>query len=162
MSTTTPMYTLLLASVAIFAGILVPFQAGSNAMLGRGLGHPLWATVASLVVSLMLILPVIFAMRIAVPKFTEALEVPLWAWLGGLAGVIFITAALMLTPRLGTTGFVACVIAGQMVAALIIDHYGLLGLTIREANPGRLVGVLAIFAGVIIIQRYTPAVTLTP
>lgn len=162
MSATTPVYLLLLASVAIFAGILVPFQAGSNAMLGRTLGHPLWATVVSLVISLLLILPVIFALRIAVPKLSEVLQVPLWAWFGGLAGVIFITAALMLTPRLGTTGFVACVIAGQVVAALVIDHYGLLGLAIRQANLGRLVGVLVIFAGVLIVQRYTPAVTLTP
>ena len=33
----------LLPLVALVAGAAVPFQAGSNAALGRLLGHPLWA-----------------------------------------------------------------------------------------------------------------------
>lgn len=45
--------------VAVAAGAVIPFQAGANAMLGRSLGHPLWATVASLLVSLAVVLPVL-------------------------------------------------------------------------------------------------------
>jgi transporter family-2 protein len=147
----------LLIAVALAAGVFVPFQAASNAALGRALGHPLWATVASLLVSLLLVLPIIFAMKIAVPKLGSALQAPPWAWFGGLAGVFFITAALLLAPRLGTTGFIVCVIAGQMIAALLIDHFGLLGLPAREVNMGRAAGVLVIFAGVIIVQYFTRA-----
>lgn len=157
MFSTSGLYTLSLIGLALIAGALVPFQAGTNALLGRTLGHPLWATVASLFVSLLCILPLIFALRLQLPKLGEAFQAPLWIWFGGLAGVIFITAALMLVPRLGGTGFVACVIAGQMVAALVIDHFGLMGLAEKTASIGRISGVLVIFAGVMIIQRFTPS-----
>jgi len=150
------LYTLSLIGLALIAGALVPFQAGTNAILGRTLGHPLWATIASLLVSLMCVLPLVLALRLQLPKLGEAFQAPLWIWFGGLAGVIFITAALMLVPRLGGTGFIACVIAGQMMTALLIDHFGLMGLAEKSASLGRISGVLVIFAGVMIIQRFTP------
>ena len=34
--------------IAMVAGALVPFQAGSNAALGKAIGHPLWETMLSL------------------------------------------------------------------------------------------------------------------
>lgn len=144
-----------LALAALVAGALVPFQAGSNAALGRALGHPLWATVASLLVSLLVVLPVILAMRAPAPLLSQASALPLWAWFGGVAGVIYITSALMLTPRLGATGFIVCVIAGQMLTSLLIDHFGLMGLAVKEANPGRIGGVVLIFVGMLMVQWFT-------
>jgi len=144
-----------LALAALVAGALVPFQAGSNAALGRALGHPLWATVASLLVSLLVVLPVILAMRAPAPLLNQASALPLWAWFGGVAGVIYITSALMLTPRLGATGFIVCVIAGQMLTSLLIDHFGLMGLAVKEANLGRVGGVVLIFAGMLMVQWFT-------
>lgn len=145
----------LLALAALIAGALVPFQAGSNAALGRALGHPLWATVASLLVSLLVVLPVILAMRAPAPLLGQAASLPLWAWFGGVAGVIYITSALILTPRLGATGFIVCVIAGQMLTSLLIDHFGLMGLPVKEANLGRVGGVVLIFAGMLMVQWFT-------
>lgn len=86
----------------------------------------------------------------------DALQRPLWMWLGGLAGVIYITLALILTPRLGASTFIVCVVAGQMLASLLIDHYGLMGLAQRLATPGRIAGVALIFAGMIVVQWQTP------
>ncbi|ASR43097.1 hypothetical protein BEN78_06580 [Xanthomonas citri pv. mangiferaeindicae] len=141
-----------LALAAVVAGALVPFQAGSNAALGRALGHPLWATVASLLVSLLVVLPVIVAMRAPSPSLGQAGALPIWAWFGGVAGVIYITSALMLTPRLGATSFIVCVVAGQMLTSLLIDHFGLMGLPVKEANLGRIGGVLTILAGMVMVQ----------
>jgi len=147
----------LFAIAALVAGAVVPFQAGSNAALGRALGHPLWATAASLVVSLLVTLPILFALRAPAPAFAPALQLPAWAWLGGLAGVIYLTAALMLTPRMGATNFMVWVIAGQMLAAALMDHFGWMGLPVKAINPGRIAGVVLIFAGVLLVQWFTPA-----
>jgi transporter family-2 protein len=157
MTTSLSFATLPLAIAAFVAGALVPLQGGSNAALGRALGHPLWASVASLTVSLLAVLPVLLATRANAPLVGEALQRPLWMWLGGLAGVIYITLALILTPRLGATTFIVCVVAGQMLASLLIDHYGLMGLAQRLATPGRIAGVALIFAGMIVVQWQTPA-----
>ncbi|WP_409362285.1 DMT family transporter [Burkholderia contaminans] len=52
---------------------------------------------------------------------------------------------------------VVCVVAGQTLASLLIDRYGLMGLAQRLATPGRIAGVALIFAGMIVVQWQTPA-----
>jgi len=141
----------LLALIALIAGALVPFQAGSNAALGRALGHPLWATVCSLLVSLLVVLPLTFALRVPSPVTSSIGHLPLWAWLGGAAGVVYITAALLLTPKMGAASFIACVIGGQMLASLLIDHFGLVGLPVKAANLGRIGGVALMFIGLLLV-----------
>ncbi|WEF11509.1 DMT family transporter [Pectobacterium actinidiae] len=143
---------LLPLGIAVLAGSIVPFQAASNAALGRSLGHPLWATLASLLVSICVLLPILFAARIPAPAMGSALQGLWWIWLGGVAGVAYITAALLLTPRLGASGFIVCVIAGQVVASLIIDHFGLMGLAVKPATLGRIAGVALIVLGMLVVQ----------
>ena len=54
--------------IALLAGAAVPFQAGSNAALGRLLGHPLWATLVSLAVSVLMVIPALLVMRAPLPQ----------------------------------------------------------------------------------------------
>ncbi|KJK07502.1 MULTISPECIES: DMT family transporter [Pseudomonas] len=138
--------------IALLAGAAVPFQAGSNAALGRLLGHPLWATLVSLAVSVLMVIPALLVMRAPLPQVAALAQAPWWAWLGGVAGVAYITAALMLTPRLGAAGFIVCVIAGQVVSSLLIDQWGLMGLTQRPVNGLRLAGVGLIVLGMLVVQ----------
>lgn len=148
--------------VAAAAGAAVPFQAGSNAALGRALGHPLWATLSSLAVSVLVIVPVMWWMRVPAPDVGAAVRGPAWWWLGGVAGVAYITAALMLTPKLGAASFIVSVIAGQMLASLLIDHYGLMGLTPKPAGLGRVVGIALILLGMVIVQMNSSATAPVP
>ncbi len=151
-------YSASILGIALLAGAAVPFQAASNAALGRALGHPMWATLISLAVSLLLVLPILLALRPNAPALGVALHGPWWLWFGGIAGVLYITAALILTPRLGAAGFIVCVIAGQMLSSLLIDHFGLMGLTEKPANIGRIAGVGLIVAGMLLVQWFTPAI----
>lgn len=138
--------------VALLAGAAVPFQAGSNAALGRLLGHPLWAAGVSLLVSLMMLVPALLLMRAPMSQLQNLAQAPWWAWLGGVAGVIYITAALVLTPRLGAAGFIVCVIAGQVLSSLLIDQFGLMGLPEKPVNLPRLLGVAMIVGGMLVVQ----------
>ena len=138
--------------IALLAGAAVPFQAGSNAALGRLLGHPLWATLVSLGVSVLMVIPALLVMRAPMPQVAALAQAPWWAWFGGVAGVAYITAALMLTPRLGAAGFIVCVIAGQVVSSLLIDQWGLMGLAQRPVNGIRLAGVGLIVLGMLVVQ----------
>nr|WP_200140205.1 MULTISPECIES: DMT family transporter [unclassified Pseudomonas] len=146
------MSTAMLVGAALAAGAVVPFQAAANASLGRAIGHPLWATVASLIISLIAIAPVLLAMRTPAPQLSAVSSLPVWAWIGGIAGVIYITAALLLSPRMGTTSFMACVIGGQLLTSIIIDHFGLMGMPTRQVTLFRVLGVALIFAGVLLVQ----------
>ena len=138
--------------LAVIAGAVVPFQSAINANLGRGLGHPLWATLASLLVSIVVLLPVIIALRVPLPSLASITKAPLWMWAGGAFGVCFIALALMLLPKLGASGFIALALAGQVVASLVLDHFGLFGLVERHLTLPRLLGAVLLIAGVALIQ----------
>ena len=148
----TPFHWLGLIVLAVIAGAVVPFQSAINANLGRGLGHPLWATLASLLVSIVVLLPVMLALRLPLPSLAFITQAPLWMWAGGAFGVCFISLALMLLPKLGASGFVALALAGQMLASLMLDHFGLFGLAERQLTTPRVVGALLLRGGVALIQ----------
>lgn len=148
----TTLHWLGLLLLAVIAGAVVPFQSAINANLGRGLGHPLWATLASLLVSVMVLLPVIIALRLPLPSLAFITRAPLWMWAGGAFGVCFISLALMLLPRLGASGFIALAMAGQILASLLLDHFGLFGLAQRPITMPRALGALLLVGAVVLIQ----------
>ena len=143
---------LLLILAAVITGAVVPFQAGANAVLGRTLGHPLWGTVVSLCVSFACILPVLALARVEAPTLSSLAHAPRWVWIGGVVGVAYITGALMLVPKLGAAGFITAAIAGQMLASIIIDHWGLVGLPRKPVPLTRLAGLGLIFLGLVVMQ----------
>lgn len=138
--------------LATFAGAVVPFQSAINANLGRGLGHPLWATLASLLVSIIVLLPLILALRLPLPSLGFITRAPLWMWSGGAFGVCFISLALILLPKMGASGFIALAMAGQVIASLLLDHFGLFGLVERQLTGPRLIGALLLIGGVALIH----------
>lgn len=148
----TLLMSLIPTGMALLAGAVLPFQATSNATVGRALGHPLWGAMTSLVVSAAVILPVLLALRAPAPAFGNAIQGPWWLWVGGVLGAVYVGGAAVLTPKLGAGGFLVCVVAGQMLAAVLVDHFGLMGLDTKPLNLMRLAGVLLILGGVVLVQ----------
>ncbi len=143
--------------IAAFAGAAVPFQGGANAALGRALGHPLWATLASLAISAMCILPILMLLRVPLPMLGGLAGQPKWIWIGGIAGAAYVTAAILLMPKMGAASFMIAVIAGQVAAALVIDWTGAVGLAARPVDATRLIGTALVLIGAITVQW--PALT---
>lgn len=138
--------------LALIAGMAVPFQAASNVALGRALGHPLWATLTSLIISIFVLLPLIAITRPQIPNIQAALQGPIWLWLGGVFGVAYITAALILTPKIGIASFMICVIIGQIITSLFLDATGIMGLLPRAISFGKLLGTLLMVIGLVVFQ----------
>ncbi|MFN3881788.1 MAG: DMT family transporter [Nitrincola lacisaponensis] len=149
------------AALAVIAGALVPFQSGSNAELGRALGYPLWATLVSLLVSMLVVIPILLAIQAPLPALGAVKNLPAWAWLGGVAGAIYISSALILVPRVGATSFIVCVIAGQLITSLLLDYHGWLNLPVREISIGRVLGVILVLVGMVTVQWFSPTVVVS-
>ena len=56
-----------------------------------------------------------------------------------------------LTARFAT--LVAAIVTGQMMASLILDHFGWVGFPQQSITPTRFVGALLVIGGVLLIQR---------
>ena len=48
---------------------------------------------------------------------------------------------------------IALIISGQLLAGLVLDHYGLLGVQVRPINLTRVFGVAALLFGSYLIAR---------
>ncbi len=58
----------------------------------------------------------------------------------------------MLLPRHGASGFVVLALTGQVMASMVLDHFGLFGLVERQLTLPRVFGALLVVAGVVLIQ----------
>ena len=92
------------------------------------------------------------ALREPLPSLARFQASHWWAWSGGFFGAICIAISILLVPRIGTAAFVALLVAGQMIASVAFDHYGMLGLAPRPADVTRIVGALLLVAGVVMIR----------
>jgi bacterial/archaeal transporter family-2 protein len=150
MSSIHPVIALLLAALA---GAGIAAQSGTNAVLGRMLGHPMWASFWQFAAGTVLIMVMMVILRVPYPAFAAtAAAGPWWVWIGFITGSYFVISALSLSPVIGVGGFIAALVAGQMIASLILDNYGLVGLAVRPLTLARAAGAAFIILGVALIQ----------
>lgn len=138
--------------MAALVGAGITIQVGMNATVRMTIGSPVLAAIVNFVVGLsaLVLLAVASGARV-VPGSVAA--VPAWAWLGGLLGATYVAATTVLGPKLGAASFLALTLAGQMVAALLVDHYGVIGFPQSPLTPTRLLGTALLVVGVLLIMR---------
>jgi transporter family-2 protein len=144
--------TFFLYVLALGAGVSVATQQVLNGSLRTSLASPAWAGLISYAGGLLTMIVAVIAMRERVPSWKTMAEVPWWAWSGGLFGGAFILLAILLLPSLGAATLFALVIAGQVLAAVTLDHFGALGLTPHPVSTARLMGAALLIAGVVLIR----------
>jgi transporter family-2 protein len=77
---------------------------------------------------------------------------PWWGWLGALVGAGYVTAVFLMLPQIGAAATIALTVAGQQLAGLAVDQYGLLRLPRRPVSAPRLLGIAVLLAGVGLLQ----------
>ena len=83
------------------------------------------------------------------------LSAPYWLILGGgLIGAYVVFISLMATPILGVTTLFAALLGGQLLIAVLLDHFGLLGLNPHPINFGRFLGLSLLIVGVFLVRKY--------
>ena len=148
-----PLLGLILTLFALVSGALIACQAPINADAAARLGSPLAAapisfcagTVALFIVTLLFVR---HDVNLAAFK-----TMPLYVMVGGgLLGAFFVTANTALAPRIGITAIFALGITGQLLAALMLDRFGVFGLVERELTLGRVGGTLMVLAGALMVR----------
>jgi transporter family-2 protein len=139
--------------VAFLAGSVFPFQAGINAQLRQWLGHPLLAALVSFSVGTLFLALTPTAFATSFPGWQALKHIPWWAWTGGLLGAFSVVSSIVLAPRMGAAALMATMVAGQMMASMLLDHLGLLGFRFQPFTVWRLIGAGMVIGGVWLIQR---------
>ena len=149
-----PKTLLLLSMYALGAGAGVSFifQQAVNSNLRGEIGSPWWAGFISYLGGTIVMFGMVVALRepwLSAP----ALSRTSWmSWTGGLFGAIYIAVSILLLPRLGATMVVALIVLGQMVGAMLFDHFALLGVPETPISLTRLAGAALLIGGVVLMR----------
>lgn len=130
----------------IIAGSLLPAQFATNTALARETHSVVFAAATSYSVGTLLLLLLLTFNR-QKPNWAAGRQAPPWAWLSGVIGSAYVVGSVVLTRQLGAALATTLVIAAQLLAAIVLDHFGALGLPQRPINKQRAAAVLLTLAG---------------
>jgi len=145
---------LLFLPMPIAAGAALTTQFAVNAQLRTVVGGPVVAAAISFFIGTLALVAAALVVGRQVPEMSVVTSSPWWVWIGGLLGAAFVLASIILTPRLGAATTVGLFLAGQMIASIIIDHFGLLRVAVHEATIPRIVGLMLVLLGVFLVQKF--------
>ena len=137
------------------AGALIAVQGPINAELSRVTQHPVMAAAISASITAVGLITIAIVMRTPVPLADRMMAAPWYILVGGgLVGIYGVFALLAFTPILGATAFIGSLVAGMMIAALFVDHFGFIGMDVHPINLWRILGVLFLAGGVFLIRKF--------
>jgi len=136
--------------IMMCAGAAVALQPSINARLAEKTGLLESACISFAVGTVALLLVVLGSGRWTVKGLAETAW---WEWTGGLLGAFFVTATILVVPRIGTTATMAAAIAAQLITALILDHFGLFGFGGAQIDLKRSTGAFLLIIGAWLIIR---------
>ena len=137
------------AALAIAAGVAAATQAATNAGLSKaaGLGP---ALVINTVIVLIGAIGLWAAMGAKTTFFPAGTSWTLY--LGGVSGFVIIASLAFVFPKVGAAYAVALMVGGQCITALIVDHFGLMGMPHDPLTAKRLIGVALVAAGTVVLS----------
>jgi len=139
--------------LAIVSGLLVAAQGAINSGMKGMVGSAVIAALINNLVGACALAAVLVFSRSSIPSGSKLLEVPGYYWLAGVLGASFIWTAATVIPKLGVSTTLALVISGQLVGALLIDHFGLLGVQQRAFSWPTWVGLALVVVGALLLTR---------
>lgn len=139
-------------SLAVLIGVFLPVQTAANSKLRIFVKSPYLSSMISFfIATAFLILTSLLTHSAILISSHLMAAVPWWAWLGGVVGVIGLTANILLFPVLGSVQTVIMPILGQVLMSLLIDNFGWFNVAQKPLDLLKIVGALVLIVGVILI-----------
>ncbi len=140
-------------TVTAFVGAALALQVGMAATMRGHVGSPMAAALVNFAVGTIFLFVAVALGRGSLAGLGQAVSAPWWAWGAGILGGFYITASAAFGPSLGGATFLALIVAGQMTAALVLDHYGWLGFPVRPLDGWRIAGVVLVVGGMFLLAK---------
>jgi transporter family-2 protein len=145
---------LLYTFIVLGIGCILAVQGSINTQLTTYLKHPLQGALVNFAVGTIALIALNFIFRTALPDFTQVKTAPVYLFIGGIMGAVFVSSVIFFIPKIGVTTVLAASIAGQLIAASIIDHFGFFGISVQQISAGKIIGILLLLGGIFVIQKY--------
>ena len=130
--------------LGVLVGVYAAVQAAVNGNLNKALGSSISSGLITFGTGALLLL-VLMAFTWQWPKRQE--PGPVWMWLGGPVGALFVAGMAGLVPKLGTGVSLMVVLIGQLLGSMTIEQFGLFGAQKTPVGIVQLAGVAVVAAG---------------
>jgi transporter family-2 protein len=147
---TTSNCNILLFALMFATGVGIPIMAALNGRLGTQLGSP-WAAAFILFLLGAAISGVVMSV-LGLPKQSWFSAPPLY-YAGGVLVAFYVLSITWSAPRIGVANAVFFVLVGQIVAAGLIDQFGLFGAMRSTLTWQRYLGIALMLAGTFLARR---------
>ncbi len=141
---------LLVLIVGLAGGVAVGLQAPLTSMMSGRLGTLESVFIVHLGGAILAGLPLLLMRGGNLGAWRD---VPWYALAAGALGLVVLSAVSYTIPRIGVATTVTLIVVAQLVTAALLDHFGLLGATVRLLDPARVLGIGVLFAGTWLIMR---------
>lgn len=139
--------------LGLAAGFGLTIQIGMNSQLRKVLQSAWSAALVSFLVGTTALVVLVLVTRTAMPSRDTFGAVPMWAWFGGLFGAFYVAISTIVAAELGAASLLALALAGQLAMALVVDHFGWLGMPENPITWLRLAGVALLGTGAWLVAR---------
>ena len=136
--------------VALAAGVALATQSAINTQLAKAMsGEAVIATFISFAVGMIVLFFIAWVKTDLWGNLSAIPSQPWWKLIGGVLGAVVVFTTVLLAPKLGITAMLFFIIVGQLITAATIDHFGLIGMPIREVNITKLIGLIIVAFGLV-------------
>ena len=136
--------------IALAAGVALATQSAINTQLAKAMsGEAVIATFISLAVGTIVLFFIAWVKTDLWGNLSAIPSQPWWKLIGGVLGAIVVFTTVLLAPKLGITAMLFFIIVGQLITAATIDHFGLIGMPIREVNITKFIGLIIVAFGLV-------------
>ena len=136
--------------IALAAGVSLATQSAINTQLAKAMsGEAVIATFISFAVGTIVLFFIAWVKTDLWGNLSAIPSQPWWKLIGGVLGAIVVFTTVLLAPKLGITAMLFFIIVGQLITAATIDHFGLIGMPIREVNITKFIGLIIVAFGLV-------------
>jgi transporter family-2 protein len=111
-------------ALALVTGALIPIQASTNAAFSKSVGNPLTTGVTVFVVGFFAMAVVAVALKASIPTVSQLSSAPWYGYAGGIIVATYVVMITILVPRIGVGTAIALIVTGQIICAVVVDHFG--------------------------------------
>ena len=140
-----------IALMMIVVGMGIPVTAALNANLGQHIASPIAASTILFGVGFAMTALVLAC--VGLPPRSAFAGVSPWYYVAALGVVFYILAVTWSAPRIGVGSAIFFVLLGQLIAAAVIDHFGMFGAARSTVTLQRAIGLAVMAVGVYLAKK---------
>ena len=146
------MQWLIFPILALFAGSLIPIQAAANSVLSKSLNGVIYSALTLFFVGFCFVACIALIKKTPIPAIDNFMKAPIFSYSSGLIVATYVLSITFLAPKMGLGNVICFIVTGQIIAAVIIDHFALMGAIHTQINYQRAAGVVIMITGLFLAR----------